>query len=154
MLRAERSGNGWKKCFQNPHVNFSYVSLAIDEFSWQLLASMETRKSEFYSFFTCIVEGELSGHEFEQALGVGNRQGILACCSSVWSLGQKELDMTERLSWTGSPKAPLTIPKWILCKCPNQWTINFFQFYLLFLRMTQVLSWPESYGPNNKNINK
>ena len=56
MLRAERSGNGWKKRFQNPHVNFSHVSLAIAEFSWQSLASMETRKSEFYSFFTCIVE--------------------------------------------------------------------------------------------------
>ena len=75
MLRAERSGNGWKKCFQNPHVNFSYVSLAIDEFSWQLLASMETRKSEFYSFFTCIVEGELSGHEFEPTLGDCERRG-------------------------------------------------------------------------------
>ena len=23
----------------------------------------------------------LNGHEFEQALGVGDRQGVLACCS-------------------------------------------------------------------------
>ena len=30
-------------------------------------------------------------HEFEQALGVGDGQGSLACCSQ-W--GQKELDMT------------------------------------------------------------
>ena len=35
------------------------------------------------------------GHEFEQALGVGDRQGGLACCSP-W--GRRELDMTERLN--------------------------------------------------------
>ena len=55
MLRAGRSGNEWKKCFQNPHVNFSHVLLAIAEFSWQSLASMETRKSEFYSFFSPVL---------------------------------------------------------------------------------------------------
>ena len=37
------------------------------------------------------------GHEFEQALGVGDGQGSLACCSP-W--GHKELDTTERLNWT------------------------------------------------------
>ena len=36
-----------------------------------------------------------NGHEFEQALGVGEGQGSLACCSP-W--GRKELDMTEPLS--------------------------------------------------------
>ena len=36
----------------------------------------------------------LNGHEFEQALGVGDGQGGLACCSP-W--GCKELDMTEQL---------------------------------------------------------
>ena len=39
----------------------------------------------------------LDGHEFEQALGVGDGQGGLACCSP-W--GHKELDMTEQLNWT------------------------------------------------------
>ena len=39
----------------------------------------------------------LDGHEFEQALGVGDRQGRLACCSP-W--GRKELDTTEWLNWT------------------------------------------------------
>ena len=38
----------------------------------------------------------LNGHEFEQALGVGDGQGSLVCCSP-WS--RKELDMTERLNW-------------------------------------------------------
>ena len=33
------------------------------------------------------------GHKFEQALGVGDGQGTLACCSP-W--GRKESDTTER----------------------------------------------------------
>ena len=37
----------------------------------------------------------LDGHEFEQALGVGDGQGGLVCCSP-W--GCKELDMTKRLN--------------------------------------------------------
>ena len=39
----------------------------------------------------------LDGHEFEQALGVGDRQGSLACYST-W--GRKESDTTEWLNWT------------------------------------------------------
>ena len=39
----------------------------------------------------------LDGHEFEQAPGVGDGQGSLACCS-LW--GRKELDVTEWLNWT------------------------------------------------------
>ena len=38
----------------------------------------------------------LGGHEFKQALGVGDGQGGLACCSP-W--GHKESDTTEQLSW-------------------------------------------------------
>ena len=38
---------------------------------------------------------QLNGHEFEQALGVGDRQRSLVCCSP-W--GCKESDMTERLN--------------------------------------------------------
>ena len=37
----------------------------------------------------------LNGNEFEQALGVGDRQESLACCSP-W--GYKKLDMTEQLN--------------------------------------------------------
>ena len=40
---------------------------------------------------------QLDGHEFEQALGVGDGQGSLACCNS-W--GHKESDTTEQLNWT------------------------------------------------------
>ena len=44
----------------------------------------------------------LNWHEFEQAPGVGDGQGSLACCSS-W--GCKELDTTEQLNW---PKLTLS----------------------------------------------
>ena len=49
----------------------------------------------------------LDGHEFEQAPGVGDGQGSLACCSP-W--GRKESDTTERLNWPehrGSPDSHL-----------------------------------------------
>ena len=39
---------------------------------------------------------QLNGHEFEQALGVGDAQGSLMCCSP-W--GCKESDTTEWLNW-------------------------------------------------------
>ena len=39
----------------------------------------------------------LDGHRFEQALGVGDGQGSLVCCSP-W--GHKELDTTKRLKRT------------------------------------------------------
>ena len=38
----------------------------------------------------------LNGHEFEQAQGVGDEQGSLACCSP-W--GHKETDKTQWLNW-------------------------------------------------------
>ena len=39
----------------------------------------------------------LDGHEFEQALGVGDGQGSLMCCSPS---GRKDSDMTEQLHQT------------------------------------------------------
>ena len=39
----------------------------------------------------------LDRHEFKQALGVGDGQGSLMCCSP-W--GHKESDTTEQLDWT------------------------------------------------------
>ena len=39
----------------------------------------------------------LDGHEFEQALGIGDGQGSLGCCNP-WGL--KESDTTELLKWT------------------------------------------------------
>ena len=40
---------------------------------------------------------QCSGHEFEQAPGVGDGQGSLVYCTPC---GRKELDMTEWLNWT------------------------------------------------------
>ena len=40
---------------------------------------------------------QLNGHEFEQAPGVGDGQGSLACYST-W--GHKKSDMTEQLKWS------------------------------------------------------
>ena len=45
----------------------------------------------------------LGGHEFEQALGVGDGQGSLKCCSP-W--GHKESDKTESLNWTELTTGP------------------------------------------------
>ena len=58
---------------------------------------------------------QLNGHEFEQALGDGEGQGSLACCSP-W--GHKELDMTGQLNNKTqtsyhSKKLPLTVYKTI-----------------------------------------
>ena len=46
---------------------------------------------------------QLNGHEFEQALGVGDGQESLACCSP-W--GHKESDTTERLTHNALPTVP------------------------------------------------
>ena len=48
----------------------------------------------------------LDGNEFEGALGDGDGQGNLACCSP-W--GHKELDATERLNRTEQTKQHLYV---------------------------------------------
>ena len=55
----------------------------------------------------------LDGHEFEQALRVGDGQGSLVCCSPC---GCKELDMTERLNWTELNVVTL----WIISTLPQE----------------------------------
>ena len=52
----------------------------------------------------------LTGHEFEQAPGIGDGQESLACCSP-W--GHKELDMTEWLNWTDA------VNSWLNGKVPH-----------------------------------
>ena len=53
----------------------------------------------------------LSGHEFEQALGDGEGQGSLVCCSS-W--GHKELDTTEQLNHKSHPAIGQLLPNKLL----------------------------------------
>ena len=48
------------------------------------------------------LDGIIDGHEFEQASGVGDGQGSLACCSP-W--GHKESDRTENVNnFQNNPK--------------------------------------------------
>ena len=49
----------------------------------------------------------LEGHQFEQALGVGDGQGSLVCCSP-WV--HKKSDTTERLNWTERQPTPVLLP--------------------------------------------
>ena len=51
---------------------------------------------------------QLDGHEFEQALGVGDGQGSLVCCSPC---GCKEMDATER------PMHQLWNHLCVICSC-------------------------------------
>ena len=50
----------------------------------------------------------LDWHESEQASGVGDGQGSLACCSP---LGHKKSDMTERLHWAKEKWCHWSYPK-------------------------------------------
>ena len=50
------------------------------------------------------------GHEFEQALGVCDGQGSLACCSP-W--GHRESDMTEWLNWTEQIYSDFVTVLWV-----------------------------------------
>ena len=69
----------------------------------------------------------LNGHEFEQTLGDGERQGSLVCCSP-WGL--KELDTTEQLNNENN-----------LGSCPDvnvQWLNDYLQvIYLKFKVLTR-----------------
>ena len=49
----------------------------------------------------------LNGHEFEQALGVGDGEGSLVCYSP-W--GRRELEMNEWLNWTENSYVEALIP--------------------------------------------
>ena len=62
-------------------------------------ADGRTEAERWHEFVACSREMTVAErwHEFEQAPGVGDGQGSLACCS-LW--GQKESDMTEWLNWT------------------------------------------------------
>ena len=43
---------------------------------------------------------QLSGHEFEQALGDGDGQGSLACCSP-WGRKESDLATAQQQHWLG-----------------------------------------------------
>ena len=65
----------------------------------------------------------LDGHKYEQALGVGDGQRSLVCCSP-W--GHKESDMTEQLNWTEQIWIAFTVTLGTTCDkkiCSHYWGI-------------------------------
>ena len=76
---------------------FGYLMWRADSFEKTLmLGKIEGRRRRERQRMRWL-DGIINGREFEQALGVGDGQGGLACCSP-W--GHKELNTTERLNWT------------------------------------------------------
>ena len=71
----------------------------------------------------------LNGHECEQALGVGDGQGGLACCGP-W--GGKESDTTERLNRNSSVVYNFQFPiyKEMILRTPKQTGVNADGMYL------------------------
>ena len=61
---------------------------AVKDWSWEVKGTTEDEMVGWHHL--------LDGYEFEWALGVGDGQGSLACCSP-W--GRKKSDMTEWLNW-------------------------------------------------------
>ena len=76
----------------------------------------------------------LSGHEFEYALGVGEGQGNLACCSP-WGL--KESDTTQQLNNNNAVTKPMHNPtvigqkRAILCNQATQMKLSEILKFLL-----------------------
>jgi len=77
-----------------------------------MLGKIEGRKRRGWQRMRWL-DGQLNGHEFEQALGDGEGQGSLPCCSPR---GHKESDTTELLN---NNKALLCFS---LCKAQTWWT--------------------------------
>ena len=78
-----------------------YIPSTVQEGSFFSTPSPEFIICIFYRWWPFRSDGhhQLDGYEFDQALGVGDGQGKLACCS-LW--GHKESDTTEKLNWTDS----------------------------------------------------
>ena len=85
---------------------------------------------------------QLSGHEFEQAPGDGEKQGSLVCCSP-WHC--KESDTTDRLN-NNKHKQTLTLTyyedmnKWESSWLEDIYNIHLENFWVLFCQY-QKLQW-------------
>ena len=95
--------------------------LEIDRETWCAAVHGVTKSRTQLSDWTELTEDEmvgwhhcLDGHEFEQALGVGDGQGGLACCSPF---GCRESNTTEWLNWTDPSSAFLSSN--LLISCPE-----------------------------------
>ena len=77
----------------------------------------------------------LDGHEFEQALGLGDGQGSLTCCRP-W--GHKESDRIEQLNWTGLNHFISLVRK--LRSRKYQWFVTS-AYYFFFLKIYLIFNW-------------
>ena len=71
----------------------------------------------------------LDGHEFEYALGVGEGQGSLACCSHGVA---KSWDTTEWLNWTENQKSEISVLQ--LAYLLLVWDLTFMKHYGSFFK--------------------
>ena len=84
---AVRRSNQWTLKETNPEYSLEGLMLKLKpQYFGHLMQRTDSLKKT-----------QLDGHEFEQALGVGDGQGSLVCCSP-WGL--KESNTIERLDWT------------------------------------------------------
>ena len=83
---------------------------------------------------------QLDGHEFQQALGVGDEQGSLVCCSPC---GHKESDTTERLNWSEGSSVHVEIDPHFSHLCVR-WPASQNLITNCKVRMTWNLLWPVS----------
>ena len=82
---------------------FGHLMQRIDSLEKTLmLGKIEGRRKRDKSVWDGWMASRLDGHEFEQALGVGDGQGSLECYSPR---AHKESDMTEWLNWVKNENA-------------------------------------------------
>ena len=89
--------------------SFGHLMGKADSFEKTLmLGNIEGRRKSGRQRMRCVGWHHwLNGHRFGWILGVGDRQGNLACCSP-W--GHKESNTTERLKWTELNWSPTVAP--------------------------------------------
>ena len=81
----------------------------------------------------------LDWRESEWTLGVGDRQGDLACCDS-WDC--KESDTTEQLNWTEPVLIAILLWFWIAFSwlvMLNTFSYTYWPLYVIFVKNIQVL---------------
>ena len=90
----------------------------------------------FYRTLLFIHSGPLYACEFEQALGVGDGQGSLACCSPG---DHKESDMTEQLNWIDFPRRNIS---------SMQAGVSIFLSAVFAAPDTQYIGWMDGWTPS------
>ena len=88
-------------------------------------------QGKYFHYETVGWHHQLNGHEFEQALGVGDGQGSLACCGS-WGLGESDMTDWTELNWTIENQDDFSVywKRGNLVESPYQWELRDHAFIL------------------------